>query len=49
MRTEPEKMLAGELCDPLNPELVMRRNRARDLCQQLHATREEDRDCRPTR
>jgi len=42
MRTEREKMLAGELYDPLDPELVQARNRARDLCQVLNATREEE-------
>ena len=40
MRTEKEKMLAGELYDPLDPELVRARDRARDLCQDLNATRE---------
>jgi len=38
--TEREKMLAGELYDPLDPELVAARERARDLCQDLNATRE---------
>jgi maltose O-acetyltransferase len=42
MRTELEKMLAGELYDPLDPALVQARDRARDLCQQLNATRECD-------
>jgi maltose O-acetyltransferase len=42
MATEWEKMLAGQLYDPLDPELV----RARDLCQDLNATREADRDNR---
>ncbi|QDV35875.1 sugar O-acetyltransferase [Tautonia plasticadhaerens] len=40
MRTEREKMLAGELYDPMDPELVRDRDRARDLCQDLNATRE---------
>jgi maltose O-acetyltransferase len=44
MRTEREKMLAGELYDPLDPELVNGRNRARDLCQALNATREVEQD-----
>ncbi len=44
MPTEREKMLAGELYDPLNAELVRLRERARDLCQLLNATREADRD-----
>ena len=42
MRSEREKMLAGELYDPLDPELVAGRERARDLCQALNATREAD-------
>ena len=42
MRSEREKMLAGELYDPLDPELVAGRTRARDLCQVLNATREGD-------
>ncbi len=42
MRTEREKMIAGELYDPLDPELVKARIRARDLCQDLNATRERD-------
>jgi maltose O-acetyltransferase len=46
MRTEQEKMLAGELYDPLDPELVAGRNRARGLCQDLNATREEQQDLR---
>ena len=40
--TEREKMLAGEMYDPLDPELVAARGRARDLCQQLNATREAE-------
>ena len=46
MPTEREKMLAGELYDPLDLELVAARARARDLCQALNATRETDRDGR---
>ena len=37
-------MLAGELYDPLDAELVVARARARDLCQALNATREADAD-----
>ena len=44
--TEREKMRAGEPYDPLDPELVAGRNRARDLCQDLNATREADVDQR---
>lgn len=35
-------MLAGDAYDPLDPELVARRARARDRCQALNATREQD-------
>lgn len=44
--TEREKMLAGELYDPFDPELVAARERARDLCQDLNATRESQQDVR---
>lgn len=40
MNTEREKMLAGELYNPLDSELNQARERARDLCQDLNATRE---------
>src|SRR5882762_6690880 len=46
MRSEKEKMLAGELYDPLDGELVRARERARDLCQDLNATRERDQEAR---
>ncbi len=39
-------MLAGELYDPLDPELVRARERARDLCWDLNATREQDQERR---
>src|SRR5215813_9295179 len=42
MKSESQKMLAGELYNPLDPELVAARIRARDLCQSLNATRESD-------
>jgi maltose O-acetyltransferase len=38
--SEYQKMVAGEPYDPLDPELVAARARARDLCQELNATRE---------
>ena len=44
MATEREKMLAGELYDPFDPELVAGRARARDRCQALNATREAEQD-----
>src|SRR5881409_3027824 len=46
MRTELDKMLAGELYDPMDSELVRGRDRARDLCQDLNATREADQEAR---
>jgi len=46
MRSERDRMLAGEPYDPLDPDLVERRVRARDLCQALNATRESETDRR---
>lgn len=46
MRSEKDKMLAGELYDPLDAELVRGRDRARDLCQDLNATREANTEIR---
>jgi len=46
MPSEREKMLAGELYDPFDPDLVAGRERARDLCQTLNATREAEVDAR---
>lgn len=40
MKSELEKMLAGELYDSLDPELARLRERARDLCWALNATAE---------
>jgi maltose O-acetyltransferase len=42
--TELEKMLAGDLYDPLDPGLVRGRKRARDLCQALNDTRESQQE-----
>ena len=47
MNTERQKMLAGELYDPMDPGLVAARERARDLCQALNATREAQQEERP--
>lgn len=46
MPTEREKMLLGELYDPLDPELAAARERARDLCWDLNATRARDESAR---
>ncbi len=40
--SEREKMLAGALYDPVDPELVRLRAHARDLCRALAATGEDD-------
>src|SRR6186713_1493372 len=42
--TEREKMLAGRMYDPFDAELVAGRERARDLCLDLNATRESQPD-----
>jgi len=44
--TEREKMVAGELYDPLDAELVAARTRARNLCQLLNAAPEADGETR---
>lgn len=46
MRTEREKMLAGELYDALDPGLVADRARVRDLCQRLNASCEVEEELR---
>jgi maltose O-acetyltransferase len=46
MKTEREKMLAGELYDALDLELVLAREQARDLCHDLNVTREREQDNR---
>lgn len=46
MRSEREKMLAGELYDALDRELVVARNRARDLFRALNDSRESDQELR---
>jgi maltose O-acetyltransferase len=37
MRTETQKMLAGEFYNPADPELIAARRRARTLCRELNA------------
>jgi maltose O-acetyltransferase len=46
MQSEREKMVTGQLYDPFDPELMAGRERARDLCQALNATREAEADQR---
>ncbi len=44
--TEREKMLAGQLYDPHDPDLVAGRERARNLCWDLNATRDSEAETR---
>jgi maltose O-acetyltransferase len=44
MRTEKEKMLAGELYEPLDPQLDADRRRARELCKRLNESGEDQKD-----
>jgi maltose O-acetyltransferase len=46
VKTEIQKMMAGELYEPLDVELCTKRQRARDLCQALNATREDEKEQR---
>src|SRR5438876_326197 len=46
LATDEKTMIAGELYDPLDPELVRARDRARNLCHDLNVTREADQDAR---
>jgi maltose O-acetyltransferase len=45
-KTKRQKMRAGELYDAIDSDLLRERDRARDLCQALNATRESDREIR---
>ena len=44
MKTEKQKMLAGDLYDPLDPVLCQERQRCRDLCKLLNDSREDQQD-----
>src|SRR5580692_10747364 len=46
MPTERDKMLAGELYDARDPALVAERNRVRELCQKLNASRDVEEELR---
>ena len=46
MKTEKEKMLAGELYDASDAQLCAERRRARDLCKALNDSRDEEQDRR---
>lgn len=42
MKNEKEKMLSGEMYDPLDPEILRERRRARDLTKALNDSRDEE-------
>jgi maltose O-acetyltransferase len=44
MRSEKDKMLAGELYDPLDPQLSDERRRARLLFKALNDTRDDQQE-----
>lgn len=44
MLSEKEKMLSGQLYDPLDPQLVAERRRARLLCKAYNDTSADERD-----
>ena len=46
MKNEKEKMLTGELYDPLDPQLCRERDRCRGLCLRINATREDQKEQR---
>ena len=46
MKTEKEKMLAGELYDPKEAHLSAERRRARNLCKALNESGDEEQELR---
>jgi len=46
MVTEKEKMLAGEMYDATDPQLILERRRARDLCKSLNETHDSEQELR---
>ncbi len=46
MTTEKDKMLASELYDPLDPQLVAERMKARDICLRLNVSGEDEKELR---
>jgi maltose O-acetyltransferase len=46
MPSEKDKMLAGELYDPLDPQLAAGRRRARDLIKALNESRDDEQELR---
>lgn len=46
MATEKEKMLAGDLYNAADPQLVLERRRAKNMCRTYNATRDEEQEKR---
>ena len=46
MATEKDKMLAGEMYDPADPQLTAERQRARDLCKSLNESYDNEQELR---
>jgi len=44
MKSEKDKMLAGELYDPLDPLLIQERQQCRDLCKRLNDSSEDQQE-----
>ena len=44
MKSERQRMTAGEMYDPMDPELAAGRGLARELCLALNATRPTEQD-----
>jgi len=44
MKTEKQKMIAGELYDPYDAQLIVERQRARDLLKSLNDSREDEQE-----
>jgi len=44
MKSEKDKMLAGELYDPRDPLLIQERQQCRDLCKRLNDSREDQQE-----
>ena len=48
MKTEREKMLAGELYDPLDADLIVGRSKARNLLREFNASGDSEKERRAT-
>ena len=46
MASEKQKMLAGDMYDPTDPQLTAERRRARNLCKSLNESHDDEQDLR---